>query len=394
MSKQPPYRYSSRAKRWYRTGQKGAVSSKEAEKGMADWAKKLKEANKNMAEFSKRTNNASTMLRIAATGIMDMHQKQVQMLTSGWAGGIETPLAGAMHEFQPLSESQVEDQTSVVNIISSRLDPIMEKFSKGLKKATPFFTGAIGFIVDFLEKIGVLQPIMEILGIIFELIGAGVMQALMPALQTLIEAITSPEFMDIMIQIGQIIGEILSPILSIFAQLLTAVAPLLLMLARIFAAILIPIVEAFAPVFESLGPLFKEIADLIEPLIPIIKIVAYVIGKVLAYAFVIVANVIIFIVNIIIGIINLIGGLFGVHINPISPLPLPALAEGGIVTRRGVYEIAEEEPEAVIPLSKMGGAGGVGGGGDIVIHLEGGVYTQSIDELATMVARKIRLYRW
>jgi hypothetical protein len=58
-----------------------------------------------------------------------------------------------------------------------------------------------------------------------------------------------------------------------------------------------------------------------------------------------------------------------VNFGTIPDVKLPRLAEGGIVTSPTIAMIAEGgEPEAVIPLSKLGSMG-VGGGSGITINV-------------------------
>jgi len=263
--------------------------------------------------------------------------------------------------------------------------------SKGFTSLQKGADNFIGFIVTLLEKMGVMQPIMEILNTIFEMIGGAVMEALMPALQILIEVITDPEFTGMLMEIGKIIGEILSPIITIFAEVLMMLMPVILAVVEAIGTFLTPIIEAFLPVIDALGPVFASLLPIFEALKPIIEIFGKVLGVVLAGAFIIIGNVIIGIVNLILMGLNILRALFFQPAIPLlSFMSLPALAEGGIVTRPTVALIGEAGPEKVTPLKK----GGRGNGGDINLTLEGGVYTQNIDELATMVARKIRLYRW
>jgi hypothetical protein len=47
---------------------------------------------------------------------------------------------------------------------------------------------------------------------------------------------------------------------------------------------------------------------------------------------------------------------------------IPMLAEGGIVTSAQLAVIGEKGPEAVIPLSKLGDLGGMGGGITVNVH--------------------------
>jgi predicted esterase len=58
-----------------------------------------------------------------------------------------------------------------------------------------------------------------------------------------------------------------------------------------------------------------------------------------------------------------------VNFGTIPEVSLPRLAEGGIVTSPTIAMIGEgREPEAVIPLSKLGSMG-FGGGGNITINV-------------------------
>ena len=65
--------------------------------------------------------------------------------------------------------------------------------------------------------------------------------------------------------------------------------------------------------------------------------------------------------------ISILGKTFTV--NPPDIPPIPALADGGIVTGPTLALIGEAGPEAVIPLSKMGG---MGGGANITVNVNGG----------------------
>jgi hypothetical protein len=62
-----------------------------------------------------------------------------------------------------------------------------------------------------------------------------------------------------------------------------------------------------------------------------------------------------------------------VNFGTIPEVSLPRLAEGGIVTGPTIAMIGEgREPEAVIPLSKLGSMGFGGGGGGITVNVNGG----------------------
>jgi hypothetical protein len=67
---------------------------------------------------------------------------------------------------------------------------------------------------------------------------------------------------------------------------------------------------------------------------------------------------------------------------------IPMLAEGGIVTGPTLAMIGEAGPEAVIPLSKMGGMGGMGGG--ITVNVNGGISTSQ--EISQAIVRALQNY--
>jgi hypothetical protein len=73
-------------------------------------------------------------------------------------------------------------------------------------------------------------------------------------------------------------------------------------------------------------------------------------------------------------------------VNPPDIPPIPALAEGGIVTGPQLALIGERGPEAVIPLSKMGSMGFGGGGGGITVNVNGGDPNQIVAALRRYIS--------
>ena len=69
----------------------------------------------------------------------------------------------------------------------------------------------------------------------------------------------------------------------------------------------------------------------------------------------------------------------------ISVPNIPMLAEGGIVTSPTLAMIGERGPEAVVPLSKMGGMGG-----GVTVNVTGGLATSA--EIGQAVVNAIRAY--
>lgn len=67
---------------------------------------------------------------------------------------------------------------------------------------------------------------------------------------------------------------------------------------------------------------------------------------------------------------------------------IPKMADGGIVQRPTLALIGEAGPEAVVPLSKMGG---MGGGGDVNINVNGGLATSA--EIGQSILNALRAYQ-
>ena len=74
-------------------------------------------------------------------------------------------------------------------------------------------------------------------------------------------------------------------------------------------------------------------------------------------------------------------------VNPPDIGQIPMLAEGGIVTSPTLALIGEAGPEAVIPLSKMGG---MGGGANITVNVNGGISTSQ--EISQAIVKALQNY--
>jgi hypothetical protein len=76
--------------------------------------------------------------------------------------------------------------------------------------------------------------------------------------------------------------------------------------------------------------------------------------------------------------VGAIGGLIG-------KIDIPGFADGGIVTRPTLAMVGEKGPEAIIPLSQMGGMGG-----GVTVNVTGGLSTSA--EIGQAVVNAIRAY--
>jgi gas vesicle protein len=143
---------------------------------------------------------------------------------------------------------------------------------------------------------------------------------------------------------------------------------------------------AFEKVKEVVGDVidfFKDALELGNKAMKGFQTAAEAVGKFVGSAFKIMAGVIKAEINGVISVVNMaIRALNKIHVSIPDWVPLvggksfgidldtiPLLAEGGIVNRPTLAMIGEAGPEAVVPLSKMGGMGG----GSIVINVAGSV---------------------
>lgn len=87
-----------------------------------------------------------------------------------------------------------------------------------------------------------------------------------------------------------------------------------------------------------------------------------------------------------------VAGITAAQVSKIQGQEFPGLAQGGIVTRRGLYEIGEAgEREAVVPLSRADEFGFGKGGTTVVVHNHGTIVGPGGErEFARTIAREIR----
>jgi hypothetical protein len=72
---------------------------------------------------------------------------------------------------------------------------------------------------------------------------------------------------------------------------------------------------------------------------------------------------------------------------------IPMLADGGWVTSPTLALIGEAGPEAVMPLSSLGGAGGAGGT-YVTVNINGGIFPadqSAVKQIGDMIAKQIQM---
>jgi len=172
------------------------------------------------------------------------------------------------------------------------MESMKDLFKKVGKFASPVAMAA-GSITEMAGGLSImdgimqgLKPIFDILNSLMSVFSGAITQALMPAIQPLIDLL--PLITPIIQQIGTVIGELIATGLQILLDLFTAFWPILEPLLGLFLDIvelgLIPlqvILEILEPILEELAPVFDLIGDAIGAVSPIIEWLANLISVVL-----------------------------------------------------------------------------------------------------------------
>jgi len=279
----------------------------------------------------------------------------------------------------------------------------------------------------------------ERLKVIFENLMETVGTALLPAIETIVPVVADfingltaqPEFQAFLETLSSTFEQLIAaimPLLPIVLDLITTLLPPIMEIIQALAPIVVKLVEAFIPLIEAVLP---PLVDLIDAVLPIISILVDIfvmfipyISKLITTFLPLVTSILPLLAGLLTtvspllqgladgmvwllenavkplidgigGLVGWLGDLFGfsgksVKVNASAGLNAnrPKLAQGGIVMPRpgGVpVTVAEAgQPEAVIPLNKLGSLGG-----GVTVNIQGNV-GWSPEDLANIVSRKQR----
>ena len=129
--------------------------------------------------------------------------------------------------------------------------------AKGIDAVGHVVMDSIGVFMQLAEKMGILQPLMDIIGGVFSIIGGAAMGEMGDALADFAEIMFSPEMMEIWTMLGETIGEFLSILLTNITDLLGD--PEFRKVMKQFAAVLTHI---FTVIGMVLGTFFKLLGDM------------------------------------------------------------------------------------------------------------------------------------
>ena len=131
-----------------------------------------------------------------------------------------------------------------------KADPYIKTFSKSIKAVTTMGLDTVGIFLQFADAIGILEPIMQILTGVLQIIGGAAMEAIGPALADFADILFSDEMMEIWSMLGEVIGDFVATILGLLADLFSD--PEFQKVMKVF-------IEIFANVFAVIMDIFGDI---------------------------------------------------------------------------------------------------------------------------------------
>ncbi len=138
---------------------------------------------------------------------------------------------------------------------------MMDKFLGGFGKLMSGFKasmGPIGMLLQFVESIGFLEPILEIFTAFMELLGVGFQPVLMGVMNILIS------FLPLFESLGLIIGSLFEPLMPIFDELNKIIIPLVDGLKVLMDNIFTPMIPVISNMVGLLVPFISGIPTILS----------------------------------------------------------------------------------------------------------------------------------
>lgn len=278
------------------------------------------------------------------------------------------------------------------------------KVKKGLKAGKSMFSmiagsGIMGIFqgfMSFMEKLGVFDPIIQVLSAGFEILGGIILQELMPTMMELITILLSPENMELLKQLGLLFAEMLKPMFKLAVMLLPILIPAITSLVKVLIP-LAPYFTAFRYILLGINAVMVAAIKMWNDAGTAIKWVTNKLNTLINFA------------NSFAKVGRGSGGGGGSTNGSSNPLggslldvifgkaAQGAYIKGGVggalmLTGEGRNdEWIFNEPQLRKLLNEV--SGGSGGGQNVTINLQGGVYTKDFNQLTEMIARKLGLWR-
>ena len=158
------------------------------------------------------------------------------------------------------------------------------KDKKGLSGVKDIFSGIkdvammpftiMSGIMDFMKALGIVEPILNLITMLIEILGASIMKKMMPAFMRLFNALMESGIIDLIIIIGELIGGVLSVVFDALAIALKAMNPLFEVLSDILGS------DGMQQIIMVLGKILGTL--IIVGFIPLILVI-YAFGTAIAF---------------------------------------------------------------------------------------------------------------
>lgn len=138
-------------------------------------------------------------------------------------------------------------------------------------------------ITDFLNALGIVEPILDLITMLIEILSAAMMKKMMPAFMKLLDAITESGLINLIVIIGEIIGDVLVVVFDALIIALEKMNPLFDALSIILGS------EGMSAIILILAKIIGTLV--IVGFVPLIYII-YALGMVVAFVMDIIAGIV------------------------------------------------------------------------------------------------------
>lgn len=107
----------------------------------------------------------------------------------------------------------------------------LKLFGKGMKAFGKIGLGVMGILLMVMEKLGVLDPILQVISAIFGIIGGNILKDLMPLMQELFDVLLGDDAMSAFTAIATLATAMLTPLMELAITILPLLFPLIEALA-------------------------------------------------------------------------------------------------------------------------------------------------------------------
>lgn len=198
--------------------------------------------------------------------------------------------------------SRIKDTLGEVGKTTHKKIKSIGKIMGGIFKGLSVVMGPIGMILELLNSLGILTPIIKIIDGILKLLGGKVLVALLPLITQLMDILFSGPMMDIISAIAGLLVAVIAPVLQVIIDVLQIMAPFMPM----FAEVLMILGVAIGELMELLLGTPEFLAFLIAMIWVLYGVIWAVIGviRVIVFVWTFLRNVVLTVIRVIMFIIN------------------------------------------------------------------------------------------